>query len=312
VGRVDAFADLFRGVRAQGSLFGSSTLSSPWALRFVDGAPLTLCAVLGGDAWIVPEGLPPEPLCPGDTVIVRGPAPFTVVDEPGTQAEPVDCGEHCTAPEEGGARYRRGWHDPGDAGAADATTLIVGAYPVRGEIGDRLLDALPTVLRVDSGGTGDPVLEHLAAEVATDAPGQQVVLDRLLDWLLVCSIRQWFDRPGGEPPAWYAAQRDPVVGDALRLLHAEPAAPWTVAALAARAGVSRATLAKRFTDLVGEPPLTYLTRWRMTLAADRLVEDEAATVAEIARTVGYADAFGFSAAFKRTRGVSPSRFRQLA
>ncbi|MDF2978266.1 MAG: cupin [Actinomycetospora sp.] len=268
-GRVDAFADLFRGVRAQGSLFGSSTLSPPWALRFVDGAPLTLCAVLGGDAWIVPAGLPPEPLRPGDTVIVRGPAPFAVVDEPGTRAEPVDCGEHCTAPEEGGARYRRGWHDPGDAGAADATTLIVGAYPVRGEIGDRLLEALPTVLRVDSGGTGDPVLEHLAAEVATDAPGQQVVLDR-------------------------------------------PAAPWTVAALAARAGVSRATLAKRFTDLVGEPPLTYLTRWRMALAADRLVEDEAATVAEIARTVGYADAFGFSAAFKRTRGVSPSRFRQLA
>ena len=183
---------------------------------------------------------------------------------------------------------------------------------MRGEISRRLLDALPTVLRVDSGGEGDPVLEHLAAEVATDTPGQQVVLDRLLDWLLVCSIRTWFDRPGGEPPAWYAAQRDPVVGDALRLLHAEPAAAWTVSSLAGRAGVSRATLAKRFVDLVGEPPLTYLTRWRMTLAADRLVEQESATLTEVAHAVGYSDAFGFSAAFKRTRGVSPSEYRRSA
>ena len=154
------------------------------------------------------------------------------------------------------------------------------------------------------------MLDHLAAEVAADTPGQQVVLDRLLDWMLVCTLREWFDRPGGEPPAWCAAQRDPVVGDALRLLHAEPAAPWTVSSLADRTGVSRSTLAKRFADLVGEPPLTYLTRWRMTLAADLLVEREAATVAEIARAVGYSDAFGFSAAFKRVRGVSPSEFRR--
>ena len=302
---------MFRGVRAQGSLFGSSTLSPPWALHFVDGAPLTLCAVLAGTGWIVPEGRPPEQLRVGETVIVRGPAPFTFVDEPGTTAQPVACGEHCATPEQGGTRHRLGWHDPGDVDdTSEATTLIVGAYPVRGEISRRLLDALPTVLRVGSDDTSDPILDHLAAEVATDAPGQQVVLDRLLDWLLVCSIREWFDRPGGEPPAWYAAQRDPVVGDAMRALHAEPAAPWTVSALAARAGVSRATLAKRFTDLVGEPPLTYLTGWRMTLAVDLLVENEAATIAEIARAVGYSDAFGFSAAFKRTRGVSPSEYRR--
>jgi AraC-like DNA-binding protein len=183
---------------------------------------------------------------------------------------------------------------------------------VQGEISARLLDALPVVLRVDSGGAGDPVLDHLAAEVATDTPGQQVVLDRLLDWLLVCTIREWFDRPGGEPPAWYSAARDPVVGDALRLLHAEPAAGWTVESLAGRTGVSRATLAKRFTELGGEPPLTYLTRWRMALAADRLVEQHDATVAEVARAVGYSDAFGFSAAFKRTRGVSPSEYRRAS
>jgi AraC-like DNA-binding protein len=168
------------------------------------------------------------------------------------------------------------------------------------------------VLRVDAGGTGDAVLDHLAAEVARDVPGQQVVLDRLLDWMLVCTLREWFDRPGGDAPGWWAAQRDPVVGDALRLLHADPAAPWTVSLLADRTGVSRSTLAKRFADLVGEPPLTYLTRWRMTLAADLLVEQEAATVAEVARAVGYSEPFGFSAAFKRVRGANPSDFRRTA
>ena len=137
-----------------------------------------------------------------------------------------------------------------------------------------------------------------------------MVLDRLLDWMLVCTLREWLDRPGGDPPAWYSAHRDPVVGHALRLLHDDPAASWTVASLAGRTGVSRATLAKRFTDLVGEPPLTYLSRWRMTLAADLMTERQETTLAEIAREVGYSDAFGFSTAFKRIRGVNPTEFRR--
>jgi AraC-like DNA-binding protein len=308
---VDVFADLFRGVRAQGSLFGSSTLSAPWALHFVDGAPLTLCTVVGGEGWIVPEHAAPERLRAYETVVVRGPGTFTFVDDLETRAEPLACGEFCATPEQGGTRHRLGWNDPGDD-APGSTTLIVGAYPVRGEISRRLLDALPVVLRVEAGGTGDAVLDHLAAEVAVDAPGQQLVLDRLLDWMLVCTLREWFDRPGGEPPAWWSAQRDPVAGDALRLLHADPAAPWTVSSLADRIGVSRSTLAKRFAELVGEPPLTYLTRWRMTLAADLLIERRAATVAEVAAAVGYSDPFGFSAAFKRIRGVNPSEFRRAA
>lgn len=313
---MDVFSDLIRGVRAHGSLFGSSTLSPPWALHFVDGAPLTLVTVVTGAGWVVPEHRPPERLRARETLVVRGPATFMFVDEVGTAAEPVACGEHCATPEQGGTRHRLGWSDhaeePAGGAAGGATTLIVGAYPVRGEISRRLLDALPVVLRADTGGSADAVLDHLAEEVAVDTPGQQVVLDRLLDWMLVCTLREWFDRPGGERPAWWAAQRDPVVGHALRLLHAEPAAPWTVTALARRTGVSRSTLAKRFAELVGEPPLTYLTRWRMTLAADLLVEREAATVADIARTVGYSDPFGFSTAFKRVRGANPSEFRRTA
>lgn len=311
---MDVISDLFRGVRAHGSLFGSSTLSPPWSLRFVDGAPLTLCTVLTGAGWIVPEGRPPERLGAHDTIVVRGPTTFTFVDEPGSAVEPIAYGAHCATPEQGGTRHRLGWHDPGEGSSDDsnATTLVVGAYPVRGEISQRLMDMLPVVLRVDAGGTGDPVLDHLAAEVARDEPGQQVVLDRLLDWMLVCTLRTWLDRPGGHPPAWWTAQKDPVVGQALRLLHAEPAAPWTVGDLARRTGVSRSTLAKRFAGLLGEPPLTYLTHWRMTLAADLLAEKGSSTVAHVARAVGYTDPFAFSVAFKRIRGTNPSEFRRMA
>jgi AraC-like DNA-binding protein len=311
---VDVFSDVMRGVRADGSTFGRSVLRAPWSLHFVDGPPLTLCSVLHGSGWILVDGHPPVRLGARDTVVVRGPAAFRFVDEAGTSAPAISRGEHSVRLGRGGARYRRGWTDGGERADDDgeATTFVVGAYPAQGEISHGLLDALPVVIRVAGGDTGDPVLDHLAAEIALDAPGQQAVLDRLLDWLLVCTLRAWFDQPGNEPPAWWAAQRDPVVGDALRLLHADPAAAWTVAALAAQAGVSRSTLARRFGELLGEAPLTYLARWRMTLAADLLVTREAATLAEVARCVGYGDPFGFSTAFKRIRGVSPSEFRRRA
>lgn len=308
---MDVFGDLFRGIRAHGSLFGSSSLTPPWSLHFVDGAPLTLCTVLGGSGWVVPEHGPPVELRHGDSVVVKGPETFAFVDELDTSAEPVACGEFCATPDQGGTRHRLGWSDPVVKGTGTAT-VIVGAYPAHGEISRRLLDALPPVLHADGGGAGDAVLELVATEVALDVPGQQVVLDRLLDWLLVCTLREWFDRPGGQPPTWWTAQRDPVVGEALRALHGDPTASWTVSALADRTGVSRSTLAKRFTDLVGEPPLTYLTNWRMTLAVDLLVENETATVAEVARAVGYHDPFTFSAAFKRVRGVNPTEFRRNA
>ncbi|MEV4482035.1 AraC family transcriptional regulator [Micromonospora coxensis] len=303
---MDAFADLLRGVRANGSVFGHSILSPPWSLRFVDGAPLTLCALLQGEGWIVTEAQPPRRLTVGETVVVRGPRPFLFVDEPGSRAPVLDCGEHCSYPADGGARHRLGWRACGDPGGS--TTLIVGAYPVRGDVGGRLLRALPPVLGVSEDGDTAAVSERIAAEVELDRPGQQVVLDRLLDWMLICTLRAWFDHPDTHAPAWYTALADPIVGEALRLMHDEPARPWTVAQLASRVGVSRAAFARRFTTVVGQPPLAYLTRWRMTIAADLLVEADT-TVADVARRVGYADAFNFSAAFKRVKGVSPSVHR---
>uniref|UniRef100_UPI0035E42C02 cupin domain-containing protein n=1 Tax=Kitasatospora kifunensis TaxID=58351 RepID=UPI0035E42C02 len=139
-------------------------------------------------------------------------------------------------------------------GPLDGPTLFSGSYPVAGDVGDRLLCALPPVLHLPAADSPRPVLDLVAEEITIDQPGQQVVLDRLLDLLLVRTLRAWFTRQGTESPAWYRTLGKPVAGAALRALHHEPARPWTVADLAATTGISRAALARRFTSLVGEPP----------------------------------------------------------
>ncbi len=199
---------------------------------------------------------------------------------------------------------------PGRADAVEgaAPVLVSGAFEGRGELSERLLRALPAVLVVPADGGPYPSVEVVADEVARNRPGQQLVLDRTLDLLLVAALRRWFDDPGAGAPAWCRALDDPLVGGALRLLHEAPERPWTVADLAAEVGVSRAALARRFTALVGEPPMAYLAGWRVALAADLLRENDQ-TVDAIARRVGYANAFALSVAFKRLRGTRPSDHR---
>nr|WP_322940329.1 AraC family transcriptional regulator [Actinacidiphila paucisporea] len=198
-----------------------------------------------------------------------------------------------------------------DRGSPASAVMISGTYQMRGEISSRLLSALPPVLVLAGDAWSSPLPALLSDEIVRDEPGQEVVLDRLLDLLLIAVLRTWFARPEAAAPGWYAAQADPVVGPALRLLHDDPAHPWTVADPAARTGVSRAALGRRFTDLVGEPPMAYLTGWRLSLAADLLREPDA-TVASVARKVGYGSPFALSAAFKRVRGVSPQQHRERA
>jgi AraC-like DNA-binding protein len=165
------------------------------------------------------------------------------------------------------------------------------------------------VLRADD--LDSPLVPLLGDEIVKDAPGQEAVLDRLLDLLLIATLRAWFSRPEAEAPGWYRAYADPVVGHALRLIHDDPAHPWTVASLARSAGVSRAALARRFTELVGEPPMAFLTGWRIALAADLLLEP-GTTIGAVADRVGYGSPYALSTAFKRLRGVSPREHRAAA
>jgi AraC-like DNA-binding protein len=155
------------------------------------------------------------------------------------------------------------------------------------------------------------VIPLLAAEIVKDEPGQEAVLDRLLDLLLIAVLRAWFARPEAGAPGWYRAHGDPIIGPALRLLHHNPSHPWTVAELAGETGVSRAAFARRFNELVGEPPMSFLTGWRIALAAD-LLREPGATVGSVAHQVGYGSPFALSTAFKRLRGMSPQAFRAAA
>lgn len=299
---VDVLGDLLRGVRSNGAVLGETVLSAPWSLRFADGADLTLCVMTRGSGWLVPASGEPRRLRAGDIAVVRGPEPFLFADGPAPRVAPTDV--RCLDPAACDAVR------PEICAGDGATALAVGVYRNDRDTGHRLLGALPPALVVP-GTCDDSLLRLISAEITEDRAGQTVVLDRLLDWLLVCTLRAWFDGPDAAPPAWYRALADPVVGPALRAMHEDPARPWTTAALAAHTSVSRAALGKRFTALVGEPPLTYLTSWRMALAAE-LLADDAVTLAAVARRVGYASEFAFSAAFKRVRGISPSQHRRLS
>ena len=187
---------------------------------------------------------------------------------------------------------------------------IICAYEGHSEVSARLLDALPSVVVLRAHDWETPLIGLLAAEAVLDGPGQEAYLDRLLDVLLIAVLRNWFDREENAPP-WWHAEHDPVVGQALRLIYNNPAHAWTVANLAAAVGSSRAVFARRFTELVGEPPIAFLTGWRLALAAD-LLRSSPATIAAVARQVGYATPFALSSAFKRAYGVSPNTHRASA
>jgi AraC-like DNA-binding protein len=288
-------------------------LDPPWSLRIQDEAPLALIAIVEGEAWVVRDDREARPLRPGDVAITRGPDPYTLADDPATPPQAViHPGERCTTPEgdELTELTHLGVRTWGNS-PQGSTVMLVGAYQVHGEIGRRLLGALPPLMVLPDGSWDSPLIPLLADEIAKDDPGQQAVLDRLLDLLLIAVLRAWFARPEAEPPAWYRAHGDPVVGHALRLLENNPARPWTVAALAAETGVSRAALARRFTELVGEPPMRFLTGWRLALAADLLLEPDA-TIGSVAAEVGYGSAFALSTAFKREHGISPQQHRTRA
>ncbi|MEY2244223.1 AraC family transcriptional regulator [Streptomyces sp. BF23-18] len=308
--RGDPLASLLEGPRARGAFMIRACFDPPWCVRVEDRAPLTIMLVVRGDAWVVPDRGEGLRLRAGDLAIARGPDPYVCADDPGTLPQAVILpGGECSYPD---GRSLKGHWDLGVRSWGDrldgSTVLLIGTYMMRGEVNGRLLDALPPLLALPSDVWECPLTPILAVEMTRDEPGQEVVLDRLLDLLMITALRAWFSRPEAAAPAWYQALADPVVGRALRLLQDDPARPWTVGGLAAETGVSRAALARRFGELVGEPPMTYLTGWRLAAAADRLRESDD-TLETIARHVGYGSSFALSSAFKRVYGVSPQEHR---
>lgn len=306
---MDAVVGLLDGVRARGAFVLRMVLDPPWSMRIKDDAPLTLICQTRGSAAIVGDDSGTVRLDAGDVAVTRGNQHYLFADDPDTVPMVViHPGQRCTTLSGDDLRFEmslgvRTWGNS----PTGCDRSIICAYEGRSEVSARLLDALPAVLVLRRNDWDTTLVDLLADEAGHDGPGQEAYLDRLLDLLLIAVLRTWFDREENVPPWWHAEQ-DPVVGQALRLIYNNPAHPWTVANLAAAVGSSRAVFARRFTDLVGEPPITFLTGWRLALAAD-LLRSGTSTIGAVAKQVGYATPFALSSAFKRAYGVSPNAHR---
>lgn len=310
---MDVFTSLLNGPRANSAFLLKSVLDPPWSLRIQDEAPLTVITVLTGSAWLVTDGREPLRLLPGDLTIVRGPEHYTMADdprqiptiiiEPGQRSTTVQGGELCETMDLG----VRTW----GTSSAGSVTMVTGTYQTPSEVSRFLLDSLPAVICVRESDWDSPFLKLLSQEMVKNQPGQEVVLDRLLDLVVIAALRVWLERVEADMPGRLNPQHDPVVRAALRLMQQDPAHAWTVASLATSTGVSRAAFARRFTGVVGMPPVAYLTEWRLALAAD-LLREPTRTIKSVAREVGYGSAFALSTAFKRIRGVSPHHYRMSA
>jgi AraC-like DNA-binding protein len=307
---MDAMSHLLSGLGAQGAFVLRCSLEPPWAMRIEDEAPISVVALVRGHAHVCPDGAEPVLLRAGDVAVIRGPRHYRVADETDSAAQVlIKPGQVCIplAGADTPPMSTVGVRTWGNT-ANGSTLMLDGTYETQTTVGHRLLRNLPELIVAPREHVPSALVDYLGAQMSRDEPGQEVVLDRLLDLVLVAVLRWWFAEQQGEGANWYRAHADPVVGRALRLMQDGPAAAWTVASLAAETGLSRAAFARRFTDLVGEPPMTYLTTWRLTLAAD-LLREPGATLTAVARKVGYSTPFAFSAAFKRLHEVSPQHYR---
>ena len=293
---------LVDGPRAQRAFALKAVFDGTWSITIEDRAPLTVVVMARGRATFTGRHGATD-VRAGDVVMVRGPAPYTFSD---TAQTPEDIrilpGQVCVDPNgrllaEDMELGLRTW---GNTRSDDATVMLIGTYQHDTSVGSLLLSKLPAELVIRD---FEPALISLfAEEIIGDEPGQAAVIDRLLDLLVLRCARTVRARSTGR-------SGDELVGRALRAIEEHPAHPWTVESLAARVGLSRAALARRFVVQLGEPPLTYLTRWRLALAADLLVGTDH-TLAAIASEVGYANAFALSTAFKRVHGESPRDYRR--
>ena len=307
---VDEFSGLLEGPRARGAFTLRGLLASPWSLRIEADSPLTVIAMVRGRCHVSHDNGEAVWLEPGDVVITRAPGHYTVADHPETKPTIfIFPGQDCRAPDGRSLHEEmklgvRTWGNDPEA----ESLMLVGSYESTAAIGDRLRNILPPILWVKNDDWESPLIDMLNVEMERDAPGQAAVLDRLLDMLLIAILRKWLESNQTQNSPWYQAKGDKVVGRVLKMLHRDPAHAWTLDSLAAKVGLSRAALARRFHDVVGEPPMAFLTQWRLALAADLLCEPEV-TLESIAEQVGYSSAFALSTAFKRVRGLSPSDHR---
>jgi AraC-like DNA-binding protein len=314
---MDAFSYALSAVRLTGAIFFNAEFSAPWG--FVSPEPAALAPllaqgtgrvlmfhlVLEGEAHVRIAGKAEASLAAGDIVILsQGDAhafsngsPLTMLD---TTSEVFG---------------RLGDLSLTKFGGGGATTRFICGYFGCEHSAERLfLAGLPPIVKAhvseDAAGQWlEQSIRHLAGEAGAGRPGHGMFVSKMAEALFIEALRRYAEELTPQQTGWLAAAKDPVVGRAIALLHRDPRHPWSVAELAAQAGASRTVLAERFTHLLGEPPLAYLARWRLQLAA-RLLETTRNTMVQVAGEVGYESETAFSRAFSREFGLPPARYRR--
>lgn len=283
---------------------------APWGQRF-GAAPgsMGFQVVLQGSCWLIPPEGDPIQLGVGDVVFFPHGDEVALADSPSTPlpepaCDPLMDRELFTSASAGG-------------GMGPVTVTLCGGYRLDRARMHPLLTGLPGLIHLPARLGHHPELraaiELLAAEIENPRLGADTVVSSLLDTLLLYILRAYFEqRP--EPcvaHGWAAALADDAISSALDAMHRDPAHPWTVESLGARAGLSRAAFSRRFGSLIGQPPLSYLTWWRLAMAG-RLLRESDAPLGEIAARVGYGSEFAFANAFKREYGTAPGRYRRAS
>ena len=313
---MDALSDALRVLRLNGAVFLDAEFTEPWC---VISDPRGNNALMAG--WpdivffhVLTEGRCKAKLIEGGQTIELGSGDLIMLPRGSRHLMGSDLhlapavADSIVRPGKGGMlRIEHG-------GGGEKTRFVCGYLHCDERLCGQLLDALPRILRIPLGdGTAGGWVEGLLAagtqESAAARPGSDTMLAKLSELLFVEALRRYIDLLPEGQRGWLAALGDRFVGRALALMHERPDRDWTVDELAAAVGLSRSSLAQRFTDYIGQPPIQYLTRWRLTIAAQRL-RNEKTTLARIAADSGYDSEAAFNRAFKRALGTTPAVWRR--
>jgi AraC-like DNA-binding protein len=317
----DALSDLLRTVRLTGATFFNVAATEPWVVeqpppefilpKILPGAERLIAyhVVTQGECFVTVIGEQAIALKAGEVVVVTRGDPHVMSSRPGMRARPVTR-EEIDAATAGSLPF---FVKYGGEGAPSAR-LVCGFFAWDSRPFNPLMESLPTVLKAGaSRDNPDSWLAQFMRVAVMESEGRRAgsesVLAKLSELMFIEVVRQYLETMPPEQAGWLAALRDPFVGKALSLLHAMPAHDWTIGELGGRIGLSRSVLAERFTDLLGIPPMQYLAKWRMQVAA-RILSEAGSNIATIAEEIGYESEAAFSRAFKRAVGMAPSAWRR--
>jgi AraC-like DNA-binding protein len=302
----DAVSDVLSLVRMRCKTVCANDFAVPFSLS-LRGPSARFHIIESGSAFVVLERKPPVRVESGDLVILPLGGGHALSSDP--LLPPVPINNAVRDAERSGPVFRFG------TGNGAQTYMICGEFTFAGVLAPRLLSVLPTMIHIKER-DGRPLewlrltSTFLAEETRSAKPGSNVLVARLLEVLFIQALRHWGSRIPGNL-GWLSGLVDAQIGKTLSVIHDDPARDWTVESLAALSGLSRSAFAARFLAMVGQPPLQYLTRWRLNLAADQL-RAGTARVGQIAPRVGYGSEAALSRAFKAQFGTTPAAFRRAA